>query len=125
MGTTSQRSVKKRVTRMPIGAKRGDLKPFCQTCRVNRVKHWYNRFCCYDCVPRSVRQEGCRKGRRNFAYRRRAQMFRADLARIDRNVTREELIDLFWLIYKRAYNAGFQVGQDGGRLEDAVERGAA
>ena len=105
--------------------KRGTPKPFCQTCKVKRVRNHTNKFCSQACVPRSIRQDNCQRGRKTFAYRRRAQLFRADLARIDKRIPREELMAVVWTIYKRAYNSGFQVGKAGGQFKAAVERGAA
>lgn len=117
---------KRPIRRMPLGVRRGDLKPFCHTCGQNRVKTWVNKYCSAECVPKSVRQANCQKGRKTFAYRRRAVIFREHLARMDRSITREELTEVFWSIYRQAYASGFHVGRYGsGKLKDAVERGAA
>ena len=56
---------------------------------------------------------GGRKGRLAWAYRRRALAFRADLERLTADgekVSREDLLDVFMAVYKRAYNSGFQTG---------------
>lgn len=87
------------------------VRRLCATCGIRRVKGAHNRFCSQACVPRSLRQANCRKGRKTFAYRRRALAFRGDLERIGRSTTREDLLDVFNAIYKRAYNSGFQTGK--------------
>lgn len=111
--------------------RRGTPKPICLTCKVNRVRAHHNKYCSPACVPRSVRVENCRRGRKTFAYRRRAMAFRADLERLGRTPTREDLVALLHTVYRRGYNAGFQVGcraakeGDTQSLRLARERGAA
>ncbi len=103
----------------------------CRTCGVNRVKDPKHTFCSPGCVPRSVRQDNCRRGRKTFAYRRRALSFREDLDRLGRTPTREDMLAIFQRVYRRAYNSGFQAGRtarlmgDVGALTRAMERGAA
>jgi hypothetical protein len=93
----------------PHRHKRGSLKPLCKGCGLIRVKSHQNRYCSLACVPRSVRAEGGRRGRRVYAYRRRAMAYRDDLERLGRTPTREDIIDMLHTVYKRAYNTGYQV----------------
>jgi len=82
-------------------------------------------------VPKAIRQANCRKGRKTWAYKRRSAAFRADLERLGQRVSREDLLDVFQAIYKRAYNSGFQCGRalsaadEGIAFAAARERGAA
>lgn len=104
------------------------LLPLCACGCRQRVKSRDCRFASPQCVPRSLRADNCRRGRRTFAYRRRALAFRDDLARLTaggRRITREDLLVAFHRVYRRGYNSGFRVAQRGGSLSDAQERGAA
>ena len=98
--------------------------PKCKTCG-HTVKGRDNRFCSPACVPKSIRQDNYRRGRKTFAYRRRALCFRSDLERLGRSFSREELLTVFWTVYKRGYVTGFKTGRAGSSFQDAVERGAA
>ena len=108
--------------------------PLCATCHTNRVKGRNNRFCSPQCVPRAIRADNCRRGRKTYAYRRRAVMLKRFLDRVSgRTITREVLCDLLWEFGKVRYQAGFQVGRSVAKrgddwrqaLADAQERGAA
>ena len=97
----------------------------CETCQ-RKVKHRRARYCCQACVPRSVRVANGMKSRATFAYRKRAMTFRNDLARLGTRLTREDMLAVFWSIYQRAYNSGFQTGRNRtGTLAEAKARGAA
>jgi hypothetical protein len=94
-----------------------------------RVKGRKNRYASIHCIPHATRVAAGRKGRKNYAYRRRAEVFRADLERLPRQLTREDLLELLMRVYRRSYNSGFQAGQ---RTQDpeldllrARDRGAA
>lgn len=113
--------------------KRGTPKPFCKTCGINRVKTHGNDYCSPQCVPKAVRSAAGRKGRKNFAFRRRTQCFSADLDRLGQRPTREDMLAVMNTVYKRAYNTGFQAAlsvrerkeHPGIALAQAEERGAA
>lgn len=76
-----------------------------------RVRSAKNLWATLACVPRSVRAAGARKGRRNFAYRKRRELFSRELADLQgRTLTREALLDAFKRIYTRGYNSGYQAG---------------
>lgn len=115
----------------PHKHKRGSLKPLCQGCGVVRVKSFQNKYCSVACVPLSVRSEGGRRGRRVYAYRRRALAYRGDLERLGRTPTREDIIAMLHKVYKRGYNTGYQVAlrsaltNDRYALQRAKERDAA
>lgn len=93
--------------------------PFCETCKVNRVKRRYRtskvrtRFCSQACVPLSLRVDAARKGGLKSIYRYRAGLFRADVARFtDGNrLTREDLLELLTMIYRRGYESGYKAKQ--------------
>jgi hypothetical protein len=92
----------------------------CETCKVERVKGYRQRYCSIACVPLAVRQEAGRAGRKTGVYRRRAIAFRADIARLTdsgERVTREDLLDVLAIVYRRAYHAGFFAGRHGGSVE--------
>ena len=109
--------------------RRSGQKPFCKNCHVTRVKQWANDYCSSACVPRSLRQAGGRKGRLDFAYRKRAATFRSDLERLPRHCSREDLLDILMRVYKRGYHSGYNVGKLSHGNPDAwkaaQERGAA
>lgn len=111
--------------------KRGTPKPICKGCLVARVKDHSAKYCCVACIPRSVRAAACTKGRKNFAYRRRAATYRNDLDGLGRTPTREDILAVLQKVYVRAYNAGFQVGLRAAMTDDrfalarAQERNAA
>lgn len=92
-----------------------------------RVKQHRCRWATPQCVPAAIRAAGARKSRRAWAYKRRAAGFRADLAQLEQNITREDLLEVMNRVYRRAYLAGYRQGQtrevDG--LQRAQERGAA
>lgn len=99
--------------------------PLCATCGT-RVKGRDNRYCCQGCIPKSIRQAACRKGRKTYAYRRRAILLKRYLDRLSgRSITREELIDVLWEYGKTQYHNGYHVGRADGSLQDAKERQAA
>jgi hypothetical protein len=76
------------------------------------VKAPTNRYCCPEHVPKSVRQENCRRGRATFAYRQRAQRFARELAMLQgRTLTREALLTVFDRINRRGYNTGYLAGR--------------
>jgi hypothetical protein len=74
-----------------------------------RVKTYRNRWATPQCVPREIRAEACRKGRRTWAYRRRALTFRAAYERHfngQRVVTREAILTFGAELYEKGYAAG-------------------
>jgi hypothetical protein len=100
--------------------------PLCQTCHIVRVKGRRNRFCSPGCIPKSERQAWCLKGRKTYAYRRRAVILKQHLDRLTgRHVTKEELLDVLWAYGKQQYANGYHVGLLRGNLLDAKARGAA
>lgn len=102
--------------------------PWCATCRVVRVKGRDNQFCSQACVPREVRAANCRKGRKTYAYRRRAIFLKRHLdALAGKNITREELCSVLWACRVEGYHAGYHVGRRGQAqaFVDAQERGVA
>lgn len=111
--------------------KRGTPKPLCRACKVNRVKDHGGKYCSVACVPRSVRSAAGSKGRKTFAYRRRAMAYRADVDRLGRTPTREDILAVLQTVYVRAYNSGFQLGlraaetRDTSALARAIDREAA
>jgi hypothetical protein len=92
-----------------------------------RVRGAKNKYASFGCIPKAVRIAAGRKGRKNYAYRRRAEAFRADLERMPQSFTREDLLELLQRVYVRAYNSGFQQGKraDAEALDRARARGAA
>jgi len=89
---------------------RGKPKPFCACGCGERVKGWRNRYASPECVPSSLRADNCRRGRKTFAYRRRAILFRAELERLTgegRKVNTEDLLTSFHSVYKRGYVNGY------------------
>jgi len=94
---------------------------------MSRVKRRTNRYCSPACIPRELRVENCRLGRRTYAYRRRAVAFRLELDRLTvrRRLTREDLLEAFQAVYRRAYNSGWQCGERAGRLRDGSSLTAA
>ena len=91
-------------------ARHSGLKPLCACGCAQRVKGWDNRWATPQCVPKSVRSESGRRGRKTFAYRRRALLFKAELDRLTargRTVTRESLAEAFFSVYRRGYMNGF------------------
>jgi hypothetical protein len=99
------------------GLRRRKLRRFCKCgCKqrvIENVHRWLPGH-----MPASVRSDAGRKGRQNFAYRRRALCFRADLEQLGRTPTREDLLAVFHRVYKRGYNSGYQVGERAGRVGD-------
>lgn len=79
---------------------------FCLCGCARRVKSHARRYYSQACVPATIRTEGAKKGRKNFAMRRRAVLFRDQLRRLDRKVTREDLLSIFMDIYRLAYARG-------------------
>jgi hypothetical protein len=76
------------------------------------VKGPHNRFCCPEHVPKSVRQENCRRGRATFAFRQRAKRFARELAMLQgRTLTKEALLTVFDRINRRGYNTGYLAGR--------------
>lgn len=99
--------------------------PLCETCGT-RCRYRNGRFCSHACIPKSARQQWCKKGRKTYAYRRRAIMLKRYLDRLSgKRVTREELCEVLWEFGKVRYNVGFQVAKHGGSLQDAKDRDAA
>ena len=100
--------------------------PICETCRVTRVKGRRNRFCCAGCVPKSVRQANCRKGRKTYSQQRRALMLDRFVNRLPQRTTKADIKTVMWEYGRLQYNYGFKAGRYyDAPLEDAVERGAA
>lgn len=106
--------------RIPVSTYR-----FCETCHTVRVKGRDNRFCSPACIPKAERQAWCQKGRKTYAYRRRALMLKRYLDRLGPKVTREELCDVLWAFGKERYQAGYHVGKAGGEWQAAKDRDAA
>lgn len=93
----------------------------CGCGRVVKSRRAAAKWASQACVPRSVRAANCRKGRRTYAYRRRALAFKADLDRVvGRSLTREDLLAVLQAVYKRAYNTGFQAGKSAARRGDVA-----
>ena len=67
------------------------------------------------CVPRTVRSEAAKKGRRSFAYRRRAILFRAAVQRMrtrdSRKVSHEDLLAVLMDVYRVAYGNGYHAAE--------------
>lgn len=76
-----------------------------------RVKHHYNKYASVACVPRSIRADACKKGRRTFAYRRRAVLFQASVDRLTsregRRVSKEDLLTVLMDVYRVGYTNGY------------------
>jgi hypothetical protein len=98
---------------------------FCATCRIVRVKGRDNRYCSPMCVPRSLRAAACQKGRKTYAYRRRAILLKRYLDRLDKRITREELCTVLWEFGKERYCAGYHVGRARGDWLAVKDRDAA
>lgn len=92
--------------------------PLCACGCGARVKRSKCRYASVECIPREIRQAAGSKGRRTYAYRRRAMAYRQDLERLGRHPTREDLLTVFHRIYRRGYNSGFQVGRIAGATQD-------
>lgn len=95
--------------------------PRCETCQQPCKRRWSRkgvkaRFCSAACVPRALRVAGGHKGRRTFAYRVRAEKFRAELQGLEgKRISAEALYEVFTRIYRRGFNSGFRTGQRGQR----------
>lgn len=98
----------------------------CQTCGVKRVKGRDNRFCSLACIPKTERREWILKGRKTYAYRRRAIYLKPLLDRLSgTRITREELCDVLWQARKDGYAAGYHCKRGGGNWQAAKDRDAA
>ncbi len=74
-----------------------------------RIKRSDHEYCSHQCVPRSIRSEGARKGRKAFAYRRRAMLFRRVFERMAdgrQELSKEAILDAFMEVYREGYNRG-------------------
>ena len=95
--------------------------PRCETCgqpckRHHRVKGQRTRFCSQACVPRALRVTGGHEGRRLYAYRIRAEKFRAEIAQFEgKRITTEALFEVFCRIERKGYMSGFRAGRCGSR----------
>ena len=103
-----------------LGRPEGALKPLCRAGCGERVKTWANRWCSPKCIPPESRITAGQKGRKTFAYRKRAEMFSADVDRLPARMTREDLMASHMRVYYRGYNAGFMVGRNGYRRSDVA-----
>lgn len=68
-----------------------------------------------ECVPRELRASGGSKGRRNFAYRRRALRYRTELQALmlrGTTLSTESLLELCERIWRRAYMTGYHACED-------------
>lgn len=88
--------------------------PLCQTCggpcqRRWRLKGVPTKFCCPGCIPRQLRVEAGRKGRKAFIVRRRLVLYRQELRRLHalERITSSELVATFAAIYERAWDNGY------------------
>jgi hypothetical protein len=50
-------------------------------------------------------------GRKTFAYRKRAEKFNSELARLGPKFTREDLLSSFQRVYVGGYQSGFNAGR--------------
>lgn len=74
-----------------------------------RVKEYRHKYASQACVPRSIRADNCRRGRRTWAYRRRALTFREEYARCFDGVrvaTKETILSFGQALYDKGYAAG-------------------
>jgi hypothetical protein len=105
------------------------MKPrVCETCG-GPVKDRRRKYCRQTCVPFTVRSEGGRLGRKNFARKHRALKFREEIARLTSGKTKvstDDLLAVFDAIYDRAYLCGWHCrdGQER-RRRLALERHAS
>jgi len=86
-------------------------KPFCLCGCRRRVKCWHNRYFSTSCITSEQRAEFCRMGRRTFAYRKRAEKFHSELARLGRTFNREDLLVCFQRLYRSGYESGYNAGR--------------
>lgn len=101
--------------------------PLCLCGCGERVRRSENRYASHACVPKSLRLAGIMKGRRNFAYRRRALFFRAEHQRLTAaggRLTTEDLLETFARVYERGYANGHQTASKRWRAAQR-RRGAA
>jgi hypothetical protein len=61
-------------------------------------------------MPRALRVKRASESKLRNAYKRRAQRFRADLDRLPRKVTREDLAAVLADVYRRGYMSGRSQG---------------
>lgn len=74
-----------------------------------------NKFCSVAHVPKSTRQDNCRRGRATFAYKMRMKRFEREIRLLQgRTITREELLASYQRIHRTSYVAGFKCGDFNG-----------
>ena len=74
--------------------------------KANRAPGQPIRYASRECVPAEV----WRRGRRTWAFRKRAELFNGLLSRMDRKLSKEDLFTAFQHAYTKGYNAGYKAG---------------
>lgn len=97
-----------------MAKRRTGPKPLCRCGCGQRVKGYENTWATPQCVPKSLRSAGAKKGRRTFAYRRRALLFRAELEVLLARPTlsREDITVAFNKVYDRGWRNGWHTAWD-------------
>ena len=79
-------------------------------CGCGRPRLQKCRYATRACMPHEERVRLASQSRLASAWRARALRFKADLDRLERKVTREDLMALLYTVYRRGYHAGRSQG---------------